>query len=224
MNWQKVSKQLQAADYPFFVVRRLGISMSAELVRMCDISVGVSRAEIYCDRANNAYGLRFVNIVTPDSYVITSDGGGRKADSSKKTNTAFIACGRIVSTNPALLAEAQSGKKTRLPALFDKDNSIVYFRVGPTFEHKYSERRPQGNERGVYRYMLDGEAVYIGQGALQERLASKERETWKYDDIEYMIVDDEEKRFSVEAGLIDEIRQTTGRLPFYNRVGGRRIE
>ena len=221
MNWIKVPKSQKHAAYPFFTVRKMGIGISADLARRHEIKPGMF-AEVFCQPNQGLYGFKFMDVATPDCYIVTPDGGGRGG--SYKQSALWIACGKIVTTNADLLAEASHKERRKIPALFDQNAKVVYFQLTPAFAYKVSARKPQAEECGVYRYVMDGEVVYIGQGALSERIGHSQRKDWVFDDIEYMIVESEAERLKIESGLIDEHRQSFGRLPFYNRIAGRKNE
>jgi excinuclease UvrABC nuclease subunit len=93
----------------------------------------------------------------------------------------------------------------------------------PAFDRRLSITKPLVSETGVYRYIYDDEVVYIGQGVLRSRFSEKIRESWNYDDVEYMVIESEDERFNIEKKLLDEHKQVNGKLPFYNRVGGRNV-
>jgi len=75
---------------------------------------------------------------------------------------------------------------------------------------------------GIYRYVADDEVVYIGKGAIRERALSPERRDWVFDRIEYSVVEDDSKRLEFESWWLAQFEGLHGKLPAYNRIGGRR--
>ena len=75
---------------------------------------------------------------------------------------------------------------------------------------------------GIYRYLLNGEVVYIGRGVIRSRLASPERSDWTFDKVEFSPIEDQVEQEQWESEWLEEYRSANGFLPMYNRIGGRR--
>lgn len=103
-----------------------------------------------------------------------------------------------------------------------------YIQLMPTFEDSIRPSeitRLTGNEKGIYRYRggNDGsEIVYIGKGAIKDRfLLEEERKGWDITNIEYSIIEDDQKALEWESYWIEHFRKSNnGRLPHFNRIGG----
>lgn len=93
----------------------------------------------------------------------------------------------------------------------------------PAFEKRISkeEVRKLEDERGIYRYLLDEKVVYIGKGDIKKRAFDPERKGWKYDTIEYSIIDSEKSQYEWEYFWIEKYKDANNRLlPYYNHVSG----
>jgi len=74
---------------------------------------------------------------------------------------------------------------------------------------------------GIYRYLDNGNIVYIGKGNIKNRLNSSEREKWKFDTIEYSVIKDDTQAYQWESYWIDKYKsQNNNQLPTYNLISG----
>jgi hypothetical protein len=95
----------------------------------------------------------------------------------------------------------------------------------PSFE-MVVERQQSGlisdDARGIYRYRdAKGEVVYIGKGAIRNRLGEPQRKSWEFRWIDYSPIALEQDQFTWEAFWIDRFKESNnGRLPYYNRQAG----
>lgn len=217
MVWLKQKKVYQNTEFPMFGIRPSGIALNSILVERHKLNLSVCHAEVYLDEDGKKMGFKFISSPTDDSYVVGRDGGGSK----KQTKNGFIACGVLVKSSASLKAMMRAGKAKR-PAVECKEAGIVYFNMTPAFDNKWADEKASDEKSGVYRYLSEGEVVYIGQGNLVQRISCQERADWVFDDIEYVVIDNESERFQVEADLLDEHLALNGKLPMYNRVRGRR--
>jgi hypothetical protein len=211
MNWVKQKRETVVADAPSIFIRQSGIRLSTKACEEYKIEVG-HFVEVFLSDDSQRLGLKFSTTSTEDSFAVTTDGG-----SAKGKNGAYIACGQI-----ARRLKPPNKQTAILPLLRDKDSGILYSHLAKRFEFLQSKTPAKSGDVGVYRYLLDNEAVYIGQGVLRDRFSEEQRKSWNFDDIEYMIAGDEKERFSIESSLLDEFKSINGRLPFYNRIGGKR--
>ena len=76
--------------------------------------------------------------------------------------------------------------------------------------------------KGIYRYVSDGEVVYIGKGVVRDRYqAEPQRASWAISRIDYSIIENDQRALEWEAWWIDRFReQNNGHRPRYNRVDG----
>jgi hypothetical protein len=211
MNWVKQKRETVVSDAPSIFIRQSGIRLSSKACEEYKIEIG-HFVELFLSEDLQRLGLKFSTSATEDSFIVGTDGG-----QSKAKNGAYIACGHI-----ARRIKPADKKTAILPLLRDKESGILYSHLAKKFEFLQSKTPAKNGDLGVYRYLLDNEVVYIGQGVLRDRFGEEQRKSWNFDDIEYMIASDEKERFTIEASLLDEFKSINGRLPFYNRIGGRR--
>lgn len=111
----------------------------------------------------------------------------------------------------------------RFPVAFDRIEKLYVINLSPAFEISIDDNKSVSSEtKGIYRY-LDGDViVYIGRGNIKSRMNSPERKEWKFDKIQYSIVEDQEKQAEWEAYWIRRHREDHhGLLPYYNKIEGR---
>jgi len=95
----------------------------------------------------------------------------------------------------------------------------------PSFENRirreYAKDIPS-TAFGIYRYLDNGRIVYIGKGKIKDRYKSIERQQWKFDVIEYSIINDEKQAFEWESYWIENYKKNNdGQLPTYNLISGK---
>ena len=100
-----------------------------------------------------------------------------------------------------------------------------FIRLMPAFEESVlpSQIGSLGpGKKGIYRYLSDGEVVYIGKGNIRNRYqAEPDRDLWRISIIEYSIIEDDQNALEWEAWWIDRFRkENNGHLPRYNRNAG----
>lgn len=207
-EWKLMTRSNKIFESPQVTIRMKGISLNAALAK------AIEENERYCEfySKGRQIGLKFTPYKTPDSYTIGRDGGGRP----KKGNTFFIACIKLIKNSPALL-NAQKKKQSFLCS-YDKDNALWVFNLIPAFESEDISALKE-DDIGVYRYILQGEEVYIGHGKIKSRISDSVRSDWSYEKVEYFICDKSEA-IEYEKVYLDEYVKNNGRLPFYNKVNG----
>jgi hypothetical protein len=147
---------------------------------------------------------------------------GKSKDSA---TTRFTSTG-LVNGNPLLTAitrktDAQS--KT-FSIQFDKRNDCWFIELRPSFERAFlfkDKGTIPYEAKGIYRYLgIKGDLLYIGKGAVRDRLESPERREWGIHTIEYSILESDELALQWESHYISDHVQRFGVLPPLNRVKG----
>lgn len=108
-----------------------------------------------------------------------------------------------------------------------KRENLWTIQLCPAFEYRIprNETASLGDVKGIYRYLLGEEAVYIGKGNIKQRACESERADWEYDTIEYSVIEDEEEQLSWEYFWIENYKDQNLRLlPYYNKVSGQKPE
>jgi hypothetical protein len=210
MQWIKQRKDIKQVSNAAITVRKSGIRFNAIMCKWYELYEG-QFVEIFLTDDKKSLGFSFSEVATPDSYTLTADGGGGKGASGL-----FVACGKMLRATGI-----PTDKKEPMLILEDKKTGFLYVHLLPEFNHSVDIRPPVYDELGVYRYIFDNDIVYIGQGRIKDRIGDKQRESWQFDKIEYTILETPEECIKFESSLLDEFRQLNGKLPFYNRIGGK---
>lgn len=111
---------------------------------------------------------------------------------------------------------------------------IFVIRLAPMFENSLPAHQVgniPSDASGIYRYLKDGETVYIGKGDIRRRAQSAEREHWDYDTLQYSIIKRTNKdlqdaeQFRWEKHWILRFKeQNAGQRPLYNKNDGTGVE
>ena len=95
--------------------------------------------------------------------------------------------------------------------------------IAPAFENKVKrENSDQISSKavGIYRYLDNGEIVYIGKGQIRNRFNKKDRANWIFDEIQYSIVNDTDTQFYWEKFWIKNFKSQNIVRPRYNKNDG----
>lgn len=106
-----------------------------------------------------------------------------------------------------------------------KRENMWVIQLCPTFEFRIprDEVNKLGEVKGIYRYLLREEIVYIGKGNIKQRSGDSERTDWEFDTIEYSIIEDEEEQLSWEYYWLEIHKDQNHKLlPYYNKVSGQK--
>lgn len=103
-----------------------------------------------------------------------------------------------------------------------------FIRLMPAFEEEVlpSEIDSLGpGKKGIYRYLHEGEVVYIGKGNIRDRYRTESnRKLWGVSRIEYSVIEDDQKAREWEAWWIDRFQEgNNGDLPRYNQIRGTQL-
>ena len=156
-----------------------------------------------------------------DSYPLTRDGGqGGKNTRGRATQvTALMNRLRWVKK----VGQSGESRHRRFEPKWDAVEGAWCIRLCPAFEEKAAAVDGIPSEtRGLYRLRDGDEIVYIGQGApIRSRVRDHEKDGWVFDRVEYSPVEDAKARAEWESQWIRQYKDEQGRLPRYNRIGGR---
>lgn len=95
--------------------------------------------------------------------------------------------------------------------------------VAPAFENKVKRENADkisSKAAGIYRYLDNGEIVYIGKGKIRTRYNKRERVNWIFDEIQYSIVNDDDDQFYWEKFWIKNYKTLNHIRPRYNKNDG----
>lgn len=79
------------------------------------------------------------------------------------------------------------------------------------------------NAKGIYRYLCNGEVVYVGRGWIRNRFNDTSRIEWEFDEIQYSVIEDEVKRSEWEDYWIKYYEELEGRIPKLNKIYASRL-
>ncbi len=214
--WIKQKKNVDKKVEATLTFREKGLGLNKIFSSEYDIKTG-NFCELFFSDDGSKIGLKFDKKQSEDSYTVGADGGNK---GKTEHNSLFIACGTALKKSDVYVKLCND--KTSFPIFYDKSNDMYYVNILGKFIYNTTDRNIKSNEKGVYRYLSEGEIVYIGQGDLKSRLSSDIRTSWIYDKIEYMLIDDEIDRHTIESDNINLFTSINGRLPIYNRIKGRK--
>lgn len=209
--WKKYETTNFKSDTPCITIRRSGFALSVALMTIAKLELG-DFVEVYTSEHGDMVGFKFFKEKQQGRLTITPDGGGKSRAIDTKSLNGFIACSYV--KNDPVLSRLVSTKNSKLPVVFE--DGLWVIRLVSQWKYDVAVRKPVVDDIGVYRYLLDGEVVYIGRGRIQQRLSSPERTHWNFDKIEYTLMAEDES-VKQESQLIRAHRDSFGKLPFYNR-------
>ncbi len=155
-------------------------------------------------------------LLHPGFYpIVTSRDGG----TAKKLGR-VIQCSALKRQSKSIIALCKEGRSVRRFEPRREDNMWVVDLV-PCFRQIFTggtDIRP--GSTGIYRYLNEGEIIYIGRGVLRERFSSHDRKEWRFDTIEYTILNDDALERHWETFWLDNYRRNKGVWPFHNQIGG----
>jgi hypothetical protein len=146
--------------------------------------------------------------------------------SRKGSSTRGIKGSELINNNRILKAiQNESLKADRMfPIDFDKNNSCYFILLRPSFETKIQfEKKSEipAETKGIYRYRdQKNSVIYIGKGDIKDRAADAQRRDWGIRDIEYSIINNDEKCYYWESYYIDQYIREFGAKPPLNRIAG----
>jgi hypothetical protein len=170
-------------------IRRNAMAFNAHSIRSNNLS-DVPRVTVFTDSEQREMGFLFhFDVSDRDSFAMTPDGGG-KAGVNR-----VIQVQSVMAKNRWLRAafELKDGRARQYSPVKHPDGKWVIC-IRPSFEvgiPRSNASQIPGDDTGIYRYLLNGEIVYIGRGTIRSRMASRERTDWEFDMVEFSPVEDQ---------------------------------
>ena len=220
-KWQKHSRRGGATPdaFPAVTLRKNAIVFNSIFITGENLDDKVF-VVIYTNSDEFSIGFRFLEDASgeEDAYSLTNDGGS-KSKSRAVQVTALMKDHRWISA----VALQDDVRVRRFQPVWDKFEKLWVISLCPAFENRVTDRSNiPSSVDGIYRYRRGEEIVYIGKGQIRSRLNSPEREAWDFDLIEYSVVCGDDNQHKWETYWLDRYVDEFGRLPFYNRIGGKR--
>ena len=207
MAWVKLKKTTVQKDEPAVSVNMDRFTFNAYLQKLAELNKN-KYVSIVFDEEERKIGFEFKKESDSDSdYKITEN---RRCRASELFN------------KPWVRKVAQLAGNNTFPA--KKDGKLWVITLCPAFEiavKRENSNKIPANSKGIYRYKQGEDIVYIGKGNIRDRLNEKQRADWKFEIIEYSIIENDEEMFSWESYWIDKYKEiNNGDLPIYNLISG----
>jgi len=206
------------ARTPFVSIRRQAIAFNAQFVVQADLA-DMTRVSIFFDPSRFRIGFKFHSDSTDaDSYALGRDGGGRGRGRS-------VQAAAVINKHSWIdaVAKIKDLRLRRFKPEWHSADSMWIVSLCPAFEVRVSHKSDiPSNVKGIYRYRRGDEIVYIGRGAIRSRLRAPERSDWDIEIIEYSPLQNEAEQERWESFWLDKFVQQHGKLPLYNRIGGKK--
>jgi len=215
-----VSKSLDFKNTPSLSISRDCISFSSFTSRIADLSPGM-KCVIYADKQNFKLGFEFHHEDKPNSLTLATEGSKSK-DPSKKVALKISSRG-LINTNEWLhpiLKEKAENRRFEIKLALGKWEAYLH----PSFENSTTRKAPSlnSNDVGIYRYLnISKEIVYIGMGNIKQRLKSKERDDWDFNEIQYSLITEKDNQKKWESFWLNRYKlENKGKLPLHNKISG----
>ena len=201
----------------------MGIAFNSAFVKMAELK-DKRFVSFKVDLTAFRIGIRFHNNHDdPTALTLSQDGGG-KGHALRERNNLAVVTGALMAGNKWVKAVATQ-KDLNLRQFepeWESREKLWVIKLRPSFERHVEkvEDIPAGVV-GIYRYVFGQDIIYIGKGNVRSRAQSPDRSDWKWDKIQYSIIDNEPQQYEWEKWWLDSFEKSNGRLPEHNRVGGR---
>lgn len=204
---------------PKISVRKEHLGFNEVFVKEANLQT-FKKVKISIDEENFRIGFEFHNSDDPNSLALFSD------NPSNRTK----ACSAVQLIRQYGFIKKISELQNPLDRQFEvkQDTQKRGFWIAqlcPAFEHTASSESDLRGLKGIYQYKRsDGAVVYIGRGNILSRINAPDRKEWDFDVVEYSIIDDPAEQSRWEAYWLDKFAEKEGRLPFYNKIKGKKGE
>jgi hypothetical protein len=199
-------------------IRPQAIAFNARFVAEAKL-IDATRVSVFLDPGRFRIGFKFQTKATnEDSYSLSRDGGGTG-------NSRAIQTTSLMREHPwiAAVARIKDPRQRRFKPEWHSGERMWIITLCPAFENRVSHKSEiPGDARGIYRYRKGDEIVYIGRGTIRPRLRAPERNEWDFDVIEYSELESETEQERWETYWLDQFASQHGKLPLYNRIGGKK--
>ncbi len=192
---------------------------NSQFVRLAGLNIK-QRVVVHIHPETYRIGFEFVTDDNQNSFQLGYQSRGSKSGGLNCTAGAVINRFAWIKA----ISELKSPQAKRFSPKQDREMGKLVWAIQlcPAFE--ISESREANNipsgAKGIYRYKRhSGEIVYIGKGDIKSRLNEPQRREWKFDTIEYSIVEDVDARTKWEEFWIVRFQEENKQqLPMYNKI------
>jgi hypothetical protein len=212
MAWVKLKKSYFSSDEPLITIAHNRFSYNAIFSKIAELDKNPFVC-YYLDEDSRKIGFEFKNIEEIDSFkVIVNKEKGNYSQSTELFRVPWI-------KKISLVKGINRFKPIR-------DGKRYTITLMPIFENVVLRKeylQIPSSASGIYRYIDNGVVVYIGKGNIRDRLNETTRNDWKFDTIEYSIIQDSESQLEWESYWINEYKKNNhNHLPNFNLIGGKR--
>ncbi|MEE9121970.1 MAG: hypothetical protein V3U56_11900 [Syntrophobacteria bacterium] len=223
MNWEQIRREdtFQGSHKPFISISMHHIGFNTMFTRIAELGPD-KRVTVYAKPEELRLGFEFhKDEEAPDSFALALQSSDKKG---KKRKSVMCSARGIVLKYPWLEAVAKLPKAKDRRFEPKKVGNLWVIELCPAFEHRKSRKSKDisSDLGGIYRYRREnGKIVYIGKGAIKNRLMLPERQEWDFDVVEYSIIEDPDQQVRWETYWIDRFKEeNNGELPHHNKVSG----
>ncbi len=213
------------AKQPLVTLRQTSVAFNSPFVKQADLKQH-RFVSFKVDPETFRVGMRFHDDANdPTALTLTHDGGGGSHKRRQRNNLSVMAAA-LMSRNKWVRAVAKQKDVTlrRFQPDWNSLDKLWVITLRPSFErHAEQVSDIPSDACGIYRYVQDGQIVYIGKGSIRGRAQSPERDDWKWETIEYSVISDEPQQFKWETWWLEWFERRHNTLPQYNRIGGQRL-
>lgn len=201
---------------PRISIRREQIGYNGAFVKEAYLQ-NFKKVKYSVDDENFIIGFQFHNSNDPNSHALFSDNPSNRTKASSAVQ---------------LMAQYRFIKKiselNNLDRQFEvkrdiQENGLWVAQLCPAFEHTAGSESDLRGLKGIYRYKRsDGTVVYIGRGNILSRFNSLDRTGWDFDVVEYSVIENPAGQSRWERYWLDKFKEKEEKLPFYNRINGKK--
>jgi len=177
----------------------------------------------FIDEQKREVGFMFTdNRLDSDSYSLGQSPG--------KKNVFRSSAGELINQNNWVRVIHDQKRSDLKNFLAFERKGLWIIQLRPSFEVRVLRESASDiapSHIGIYTYIDNsgitpgGETVYIGKGNVKNRLREGERKSWKFDEIRYSIISEEDLQFEWQNyWLLQHKQYNNGRLPYYNNNAG----
>jgi hypothetical protein len=182
MSWRIVKRINITSNDPLIIINNKRFSYNMPFVRIAEIEK-YGYVTYYIDEDNRKIGFEFNSTETEHSSKVIGN-----------SKQGYISCSVELFKTPWLQKTAKMKSQNKYKPTKDGKKWIITLR--PVFENSIKrEDSPKilSDIKGIYRYIDEKRIVYIGKGSIKDRLKEDQREEWKFDTIEYSLIDNDDE-------------------------------
>lgn len=217
MPFEKFKRTHISINEPVISIYGNRFHYSAHFVKLAELK-NFAYVNYYIDEVERKIGFEFSRVPNEGYSYILEDRNNKMWRSTAN---------EIISKYPWVSKVAYLKDRSISKFISKKRENIWIIQLCPAFENRIprDEVNRIGDVKGIYRYLLREEIVYIGKGNVKQRAGDGERKEWEYDTIEYSEVENEEDQYRWEYFWIEYYKDKNFRLlPYYNKVSGNKTE